>query len=65
VVDISSNLTSALDQLQQMTEKKKIDMHITVASKILEHIKRRSIDKLQDIEDEIMTSRQMSNANRQ
>jgi hypothetical protein len=30
-----------------MTErKKKIDMHITVASKILEHIKRRGIDKL-------------------
>lgn len=44
-----------------MTEKKKkIDMHVTVASKILDDIKRRGIDKLQDIEDEIMTSKQIS-----
>lgn len=41
-----------------MTErKKKIDMHINVASKILDDIKRRGIDKLQDIEDEIMTNK--------
>ncbi|CDW72057.1 sec1 family protein [Stylonychia lemnae] len=63
VHDISQNLTSAMDQIPQMTErKKKIDMHINVASKILEDIKRRGIDKLQDVEDEIMTSKQMSNA---
>ncbi len=48
-----------------MTErKKKIDMHINVASKVLEDIKRRGIDKLQDIEDEIMTSKQMSSSTR-
>ena len=40
-------------------------MHITVASKILENIKRRGIDKLQDIEEEIMTSKSMSNATKQ
>lgn len=46
-----------------MTErKKKIDMHVSIASKILSEIKRRQIDKLQDIEDEIMTSKAMSNA---
>ena len=44
-----------------MTErKKKIDMHINVATKILGDIKRRGIDKLQDVEDEIMTSKVMS-----
>ena len=37
-------------------------MHINVASKILDDIKRRGIDKLQDIEDEIMTNKQMSTA---
>ena len=48
-----------------MTErKKKIDMHVKVASKILGEIKRRQIDKLQDIEDEIMTQKAMSNATR-
>lgn len=55
VSDISSNLTTAIDQLPQMTErKKKIDMHVQIASRILSEIKRRQIDKLQDIEDEIM-----------
>lgn len=47
VGDISSNLTSAIDQLPQMTErKKKIDMHVQIASRILSEIKRRGIDKL-------------------
>lgn len=44
-----------------MTErKKKIDMHINVATKILGEIKRRAIDKLQDVEEEIMTSKVIS-----
>ncbi len=44
-----------------MTErKKKIDMHVQIASKILSEIKRRGIDKLQDIEDEIMQSGKIS-----
>ena len=45
--DISSNLTEAMDMIPQMTErKKKIDMHVKIASKILGDIKRREIDKL-------------------
>lgn len=48
-----------------MTErKKKIDMHVQIASKILSEIKRRGIDKLQDIEDEIMQQGKLSQANK-
>lgn len=50
-----------MDQIPVMTErKKKIDMHINVATKILGEIKRRAIDKLQDVEEEIMTSKVIS-----
>ena len=42
-----SSLSTAMDQIPQMTErKKKIDMHVQIASKILSEIKRRAIDKL-------------------
>lgn len=42
VSDLSSNLTSALDKLPQLTEqKKKIDMHVKIASKVLREIKER------------------------
>ena len=45
--DLSNNLTMAMDKLPQMTErKKKIDMHVKIASRILTEIKTRSIDKL-------------------
>jgi Sec1 family len=38
-----------------MTEqKRKIDMHVSIATKILQEIKRREIDKLQDFEEEAM-----------
>lgn len=48
-----------------MTErKKKIEMHVQIATKILSEIKRRSIDKLQDFEDELMTTGRLSSANR-
>lgn len=48
-----------------MTERKrKIEMHVKIASKILSEIKRRSIDKLQDFEDELMTSGKLSSGNR-
>jgi len=47
ISEISSKLTSAMDVLPEMTEKKaKVDMHVDIASKILSEIKRRSIDKL-------------------
>ena len=56
----------AIDKLPQLTEqKKKIDMHVKIASKILTEIKSRSIDKMQDIEDEIMTTRKISGENKQ
>lgn len=45
--DLSSSLTSAMDSIPQMTEqKRKIDMHVSIATKILQEIKRREIDKL-------------------
>ena len=63
--DISSSLTTAMDQIPQMTErKKKLEMHVQIATKILSEIKRRSIDKLQDFEDEIMTSGRVSGTNK-
>ena len=63
--DISSSLTTAMDQIPQMTErKKKLEMHVQIATKILSEIKRRSIDKLQDFEDELMTSGRLSGANK-
>lgn len=36
-------------------------MHVQIASKMLSEIKRRSIDKLQDFEDEIMNGTTLSN----
>ena len=46
-----------MDALPVMTErKKKIDMHVQVASKILSEINRRQLNDLQDWEDEIMTN---------
>lgn len=65
VTDISSTLTTAMDQIPQMTErKKKIEMHVHIATKILSEIKRRAIDKLQDFEDELMTTGRLSSANK-
>lgn len=65
VTDISSTLTTAMDQIPQMTErKKKIEMHVQIATKILSEIKRRAIDKLQDFEDELMTTGRLSSANK-
>ena len=44
-----------MDSIPQMTEqKRKIDMHVSIATKILSEIKRREIDKLQDFEEECM-----------
>lgn len=66
MTDIGSNLTLAMDKLPAMQDrKKKIDMHVKLASKMLTEIKSRSIDKLQDIEDEILTSRKISGENKQ
>ena len=44
-----------MDSIPQMTEqKRKIDMHVSIATKILQEIKKREIDKLQDFEEEAM-----------
>lgn len=54
-----------MDQIPQMTERKrKIDMHVQIASKILSDIKRRGIDKLQDLEDELMINGKLNGTNR-
>jgi len=66
MTNISSDLTNAIDKLPQLTEqKKKVDMHMKLATKILENIKSRSLDKLQDIEDEIMTTRKLTGENKE
>lgn len=47
-----------------MTEqKRKIDMHVNMATKILKEIQRREIDKLCNFEDEIM-ARSLTNQTR-
>ena len=52
---MASALTSAMDALPVMTERKKyIDMHVKVASNILNEINKRELNSLQDWEDEIM-----------
>ena len=38
-------------------------MHVKIASSILQSIKSRELDKLQDIEDEIMSSRKVTGEN--
>ncbi len=40
-------------------------MHVKIASKILSEIKSRQIDKLQDIEDEILQNRKTTGENKQ
>jgi hypothetical protein len=48
-----------------MTERKKrIEMHVQIASRILADIKRRGIDELQEFEDDIMTTGRLSAANK-
>ena len=39
-------------------------MHVLLATKLVSEIKRRSIDNLQDYEDELMTTGKVSSANR-
>ena len=54
---MSQQLTNAMDALPAMTErKKKIDMHLETASKVLKEINRRELNNLQDWEDEIMSN---------
>jgi len=48
-----------------MTERKKrIEMHVQIASRILAEIKRRGIDELQEFEDDIMTTGRLTAANK-
>jgi hypothetical protein len=55
--EITSSLSQAMDQISVMTEKKKrLEMHVQTATKMYAEIRRRSIDKLQDFEEELMTS---------
>lgn len=58
---ISETLTNALDKMPVMNERKKrLDMHANMATQMLQHIQQRSIDKLQDIEDEIMGGKKLA-----
>jgi hypothetical protein len=50
-----------MDALPAMTEKKKkVDMHVQIASKMLSEIKRRDLDKLEDFEEEVMKSTKLT-----
>ncbi len=63
---MSGVLTSAMDAIPAMTEaKRKIDMHVNIATKLNQEIRRRELDKLQDVEDEIMKCAGLSNATKQ
>ena len=64
--NISDDLTHALDKLPVLTEKKrKVDMHLKVASYIFKQIQERSLDKLQDIEEEIISSGTIKGENKE
>lgn len=54
-----------MDALPAMSEqKRKIDMHVSIASHILSEIKRRKIDALQDWEDELLRSGVLSSSSK-
>jgi hypothetical protein len=64
--NISDDLTHALDKLPVLTEKKrKVDMHLKVASYVFKQIQERSLDKLQDIEEEIISSGTIKGENKE
>lgn len=58
-VDISDNtakLTSAVNTLPELLEKKRlIDMHTTIATSVLDHIKVRKLDEYFEMEEKIMS----------
>jgi len=55
VEDISSNLSSALDMVPEMTERKKsIDMHTNLATHLLNEIKSRSLDQYYEVESSLI-----------
>ncbi|XP_054709105.1 sec1 family domain-containing protein 1-like [Uloborus diversus] len=55
VTDNTAKLTSAVSSLPELLEKKRIiDMHMTIATAILDHIKSRKLDVYFEIEEKIM-----------
>ncbi|KFM77819.1 Sec1 family domain-containing protein 1, partial [Stegodyphus mimosarum] len=55
VSDNTAKLTSAVSSLPELLEKKRlIDMHMTIATAILDHIKSRKLDVYFEIEEKIM-----------
>lgn len=56
--DNTSKLTNAINTLPELLERKRlIDLHTTVASAILEHIKHRKLDVYFEIEEKIISSK--------
>lgn len=56
--DNTSKLTSAINTLPNLLETKRlIDLHTTIASAILEHIKQRKLDVFFELEEKIITSK--------
>lgn len=56
VTDNTAKLTSAVNSLPQLIEKKRlIDMHTTVATEILNYIKSRKLDTFFELEEKIMS----------
>ena len=60
-VNISSKLNESLDQIPEMTERKiRLETHTNLSTKLYEHVKKRSLDHLNDLELQIMTSKSAS-----
>ena len=59
--DISSRLNEALDQVPEMTERKiHLEAHTNLTTVLFDHVKKRGIDQLNDLELQIMTSKSVS-----
>jgi len=59
--DISNKLNEALDQVPEMTERKiRLEAHTNLTTVLYDHVKKRGFDQLNDLELQIMTSKQVS-----
>eukprot|EP01022_Parablepharisma_sp_SALTPOND_P033005 TRINITY_DN88026_c2_g1_i1.p2 TRINITY_DN88026_c2_g1~~TRINITY_DN88026_c2_g1_i1.p2 ORF type:complete len:574 (+),score=68.37 TRINITY_DN88026_c2_g1_i1:6275-7996(+) len=59
--DVSSKLNEALDQVPEMTERKiRLEAHTNLTTFLYDHVKKRGLDQLNDLELQIMTSKSVS-----
>jgi len=59
--EMSSKLNDALDRVPEMTEKKiRLETHTNLTTDLYEHVRKRKLDQLNDLELQIMTSKNIS-----